>query len=247
MAETSITFFSLPAELRNEIYEYHVDFDTVYLLADGSFCPPSIARASKQVREEFLSLWEGGMSHLPIRTIHARVDNLDLDPLLDFLELRDYPEGGISLLYVKLVFTDPWEFSESGLAVIRWAKYFEKDDEDDEDDEDKENKETCLHRQCAGYTAEFVDGDLELYDAMWSETLGWTFSEEIDEIAIAMDGAMIARKRQIARDAKEKEEKGQVASGSDEGVDGQRRKRKLEHDGVEDRSTKKPRDDKATG
>ena len=82
---TATSFLDLPAELRNEIYKQTVRSEpNLKITSSGTILKSPLAFVSKQVRNEFLPIWEAnGLS--TVDEIRVRVEDCKFDPLIQIL------------------------------------------------------------------------------------------------------------------------------------------------------------------
>lgn len=110
--------FTVPGELRNQIYDYALQDDRPYAI-NGNGRPAlalPLSRASNEIRQEILSMWavekeKGCMAGK--RAIKARVLDLDFDPFFDFLRRSQdvsWIKTGVQRLEIHLAFTEATEF-----------------------------------------------------------------------------------------------------------------------------------------
>lgn len=124
-----MSFTDLPPEMRNLVYEHYIaDVDeTALLFSCGEFWPPSLARTSSQVREEFMSYWRSKHHNLD-KTRYAKVQfiYLDFSFLTRFLENaaevsgHDYIFKGF---HISLLFTKSWTPAASQSGLKAWVDW----------------------------------------------------------------------------------------------------------------------------
>lgn len=123
--------FSLPGELRNAIYEQYIanaDRWTV-CFSRGKYLPPPLALASRQIRDEFLFLWD---KHVPL------CDDTKYIPLglfdADIRHATEFWEKALATMYsrdrefhgvrITLVFTKDrsrWKAKQSCMEYNDWS------------------------------------------------------------------------------------------------------------------------------
>lgn len=85
---TTLRLFDLPPELRNMIYEFVAsDTTKIAVSAEGKVKEPPIAVVSKQVRLEFMPIYEA-CAFVDVELILADVTDYDLEPLIEVIEHR---------------------------------------------------------------------------------------------------------------------------------------------------------------
>ena len=127
---TSPHLLTLPAEFRNQIYNHHAHalqntpFHTVKLTANGLIVDPALADTCKQLRSEFLPIFQHHIITSAAPTlVQAEITNYNFAPLTTYFTTFPQPPDGKLKLEIRLTFTGPKLTSSEGLWT--WLKYRE--------------------------------------------------------------------------------------------------------------------------
>lgn len=107
------SFLSLPAELRNAIYQYYcAGQDTLIIESKQGPLPPALAMVSHQTREEFMSIYRKVRPRWYSKTVSVeiQVQDLDFEPFQNFVRFvgqRTEQPTALEKVHTILMFSDP--------------------------------------------------------------------------------------------------------------------------------------------
>jgi hypothetical protein len=116
---TATNFLDLPGELRNDIYKQAVRSETnLKITSSGTILQSPHAFVSKQVRNEFLPLWEAN-DLSTVDEIRVRVKDCKFDPLIQILRTSATNLRPQLLIYMTLAAPR----NECLEAIESWLRY----------------------------------------------------------------------------------------------------------------------------
>lgn len=121
------TFLDLPGELRNCIYELYMtrvpSSPRSAKFYDNDYLPPALARVSRQIRAEFISVWETTpWSVEKVTNLKICVNDLDLDGVASFFDgsVESVPPC-LDRVSIDFSFSDVAEIANNARSVRKWS------------------------------------------------------------------------------------------------------------------------------
>jgi len=126
-SEQSNQLENMPPELRNMVYEFYLEDykPTRVSLVDGKPVPPPLTRVCRQLRAEFLPMWQAPdakQDFTSTRILKVQIINMDFEPLMQFI--RDHElNRTLTMIDVTLTFTMPSKLSGATGRLRKWCDY----------------------------------------------------------------------------------------------------------------------------